>query len=191
MRDRRKAVGDVGFHHPGPAPEGLIQQDLQGVVRRALRAEPKAARQKTGLKDRLEHDLRRRLHDPVTDSRNRQRAPLRPARLRDKHPAGGQRAVAAIPQIRGQLIKQPVHAVLLNHGQSGPVNARRAAVTAHLLPRPLQDIPAVDLVEQRMEPPPGIGLGRPVKRMLQGADPVPTDSRQGGPSRNGTHQPLP
>ena len=71
---------------------------------------------------------------------------------------------------------------MCDHGQGGPVNARRAAVTAHLLPRPLQDIPAVDLVEQRVELPPGIGLGRPVKRMLQGADSVPTDSRQGGPS---------
>jgi hypothetical protein len=47
----------------------------------------------------------------------------------------------------------------------------------------------VDLVEQRMEPSVRIGLGRPVKRMLQSADPVPTDSRQGGPSRNtGTHR---
>jgi hypothetical protein len=40
-----------------------------------------------------------------------------------------------------------------------------------------------------MEPSCRVGLGRPVKRMLQGSDSVPTDSRQGGPSRNtGTHQ---
>jgi hypothetical protein len=42
---------------------------------------------------------------------------------------------------------------------------------------------------QRMEPPFRVSLGRPVKHMLQGADPVPTDSRQGGPSRiRGTHR---
>jgi hypothetical protein len=42
-----------------------------------------------------------------------------------------------------------------------------------------------------MKPSAGIGLGRPVKRMLKRSDPVPADSRQGGPSRNrtGTHQP--
>ena len=40
-----------------------------------------------------------------------------------------------------------------------------------------------------MEPSVRIGLGRPVKRMLQGSDSVASDSRQGRPSRNtGTHQ---
>ena len=34
-----------------------------------------------------------------------------------------------------------------------------------------------------MEPSLRISLGRPVKHMLQSADPVPTDGRQGGPSR--------
>jgi len=35
-----------------------------------------------------------------------------------------------------------------------------------------------------MEPPGRAGLGRPVKRMLQRADPASADSRQGRPSRN-------
>jgi hypothetical protein len=40
-----------------------------------------------------------------------------------------------------------------------------------------------------MEPPVRVSLGRPVKHMLQRADPVPTDSRQGGPSRiSSTHR---
>ena len=40
-----------------------------------------------------------------------------------------------------------------------------------------------------MEPSFRVGLGRPVEHMLQCADPVPLDSRQGGPSRiSGTHQ---
>ena len=45
-----------------------------------------------------------------------------------------------------------------------------------------------------MEPPPGIGLGRPVQRMLQGTDRItgtPGRSLRGGTSRNGTHRAPP
>jgi hypothetical protein len=46
-----------------------------------------------------------------------------------------------------------------------------------------------------MEPPPGIGLGRPVKRMLPGTDRISRDtpdrSLRGGTSRNGTHRAPP
>jgi hypothetical protein len=45
-------------------------------------------------------------------------------------------------------------------------------VAAHLLPRPLQDVPAQELVVQRVEPSSGIGLGRPLPRRLQGTDRV-------------------
>jgi hypothetical protein len=45
------------------------------------------------------------------------------------------------------------------------------AVLTPLLRRPpLQDISAEDLVVERVEPSPGIGLGRPVKRSLQISD---------------------
>src|SRR5690606_19815942 len=54
-----------------------------------------------------------------------------------------------------------------------------------------QHVSAVDLVEQRMEPSIRVGLGRPVKHVLQGPDSVAIDSCQGGSSRNlGTHQPV-
>ena len=99
----------------------------------------------------------------------------------------GKRSVAAVPQIRGQLVEQPVNPVLLDVGDGGPVDAGRAAVGAHLLPRPLQDVPAMDLVVERVEPSPGIGLGRPVQRSLQFSDFV----LLGGPSHVGTHQPFP
>ena len=57
MRNRRKAVGDIRLDHPPAAPPGLIDEDLQGIVRRPLGAEPERARQQVGLEDRLEHDL--------------------------------------------------------------------------------------------------------------------------------------
>jgi hypothetical protein len=90
----------------------------------------------------------------------------RPAGFRDEHPAGGERSVAAVLQIRGQLVKQLGDAVLLDVSDGLPVDAGRATIGAHRPPRPLQDVPAVDLVIERVEPPSGIGLGRPVERSL-------------------------
>ncbi len=113
----------------------------------------------------------------------------RRCRLGDQHLARRQRTPRPGPQLTGQLAGQPGHPVLPDICQGGPVDARRAVVAAHRIPRTLQDVLAVDLVSQRMEPSFRVGPGRPVKRMLQRSDSVPSDSRQGGPSRNtGTHQ---
>ena len=77
VRDRLEAVGDVRLDHPAPAPEALIKDELQGVVRRPSRSEAERARLEVGLEDRLEHRLRCRLHDPVAHRRDRER-PLLP-----------------------------------------------------------------------------------------------------------------
>ena len=120
---------------------------------------------------------------------------LRGPRLRDIHPPGRQRPVPALPQLAGQLAEQPGHPVLLDSGQGDLVDARRAVVTAHRDPRAPQDITAADLVIQRVEPTPGIGLGRPVQRMLQGTDRIgrdtPARSLRGGTSTDGTHRAPP
>src|SRR5262249_5779530 len=62
----------------------------------------------------------------------------------------------------------------------------------HRDPRTPQDIPAQDLVHQRVEPSSGIGLGRPVQRVLQGTHLVQRrTSAVGGTSRIGTHRAPP
>ena len=80
-------------------------------------------------------------------------------------------------------------------GQGDLVDARRAIIPAHRSPRAPQHIPAADLVIQRVESPPGIGLGRPVQRMLQGTDRIsrdtPARSLRGGTSRTALTGPLP
>ena len=80
-----------------------------------------------------------------------------------------QRPVPSLPQFRGQLAEQPGDPVLLDVRQADTVNASSAAVAVHCLPRPVQHVPAVDLVGQHMEPSFRVGLGRPVKHMLQSA----------------------
>ena len=196
-RNRRKAVGDIRLYHPPAAPPALIDEHLQRIVHRPPGPEPKRGRQHVSLEDRLEHDLQRRLHDPVTNRRNGKRPSrtVRAARLGYEHPPGRQRTVPALPQFAGHLIKQPGHPVLLDPGQSGRVNTWRAIVAAHHHPRALKHIPAMDLVCQRVKPSPGIGLGRPVKRMLQSTDRIsrdtPARSQSGGTSLTGTHRAPP
>nr|WP_277350241.1 hypothetical protein [Nonomuraea sp. FMUSA5-5] len=156
--------------HPAASPLLLIDEHLQRIMSRSPGPEPEGAVGHVGLEDRLEHDLQRSLHDTVTNCRDRQRPHLAAARLRDEHPPRRQRPIAPLPHLFSQLTEQPVNAVLLDLGQGGLVDVRRAIVPAHHNPRTLQHVPAEDLVEQRMEPTPGIGLGRPVERMLQGTD---------------------
>jgi len=78
--------------------------------------------------------------------------------------------------------------------QGGLVDARRTVVTAHRDPRPPHDVSAPDLVMQRMEPASRIGLGRPLKRMLQSSNRIIRLPRRGHrrsrprPHRGGTSQ---
>ncbi len=92
-----------------------------------------------------------------------------------------------IPKLRSQLIEESGHPVLLDVVDGPAVDARSAVVLTHLEPSTLQDIPAMDLVIERMEPSSGVGLGRPVERSLQTLDFV----QLGGTSHEGTHQPFP
>jgi len=126
-RDRLKAIGDVGLDHPLPAPPCLVNESLESVVCRLARAKPERARQEFRLEDRLEHDPRRGLHNTIPDRRDRQRPPLATGGLRDEHPAGGKRTVRAVPEIRSQLIEQPVNAMPLDiiDGLPGVCRPRR------------------------------------------------------------------
>ena len=171
MRNRLKAVGDVRLHHPPAAPPGLIDEDLEGVVRRAFRAEPETARQQVRLEDRLEHDLHRGLHDPVTNRRNRQRPLLAGARLRDEHPTRRQRPIRCPPSVRAASSSSSrVTPYSSTSARVVPSMPGAPSLRRTVDPRTPQDVPAQDLVPQRVEPSPGIGLGRPVQRMLQGTN---------------------
>ena len=92
-----------------------------------------------------------------------------------------------IPKLRSQFIEESGDPVFLDVVDGPAVDARGAVVLAHLEPCTLQDVPAMDLVIERMEPSSGVGLGRPVERSLQILDFV----QFGGTSHEGTHQPFP
>ena len=152
--------------------------------------EPERARQEVGLEDRLEHDLHRRLHDPVTDRGIDSGRCSSRSGLRDEHPARRQRPPTPLPQFRGQLVEQPGNPVLLDIGDGGPVDARCAVDWRAPPPTPAPRRPCGRPCHKRVEPSSGIGLGRPVKRMLQGTD-RSMDPAAAELATNGTHRALP
>jgi gentisate 1,2-dioxygenase len=176
------------WSHPGLRPPSGLQNTISSPIG-AYRWEHTDAALREQLE--LEHDLDRSLHNPVRDRRNRERPLLRRPGLGNEHPAGWKRTPTTLLQPRGHLVQQPGRPVLLDISDGDTVDTRRAAVAAHVLPRPLQDVSAIDLVPQRVEPSPGIGLGRPVQRMLQGPNRVRHGPQRGGTSQNGTHRAPP
>ena len=98
-RSRQSSL-DVSVEHPHPAPVGRRPDRLQGLMGRALRAEPETAPEEVGLEDRFEHDLRCRHHHPVSHSRDAERPGLpRLARLGDVHPPQRLRPIRTGPQL--------------------------------------------------------------------------------------------
>ena len=63
-----------------------------------------------------------------------------------------------VPQVLGQLVEEPVHAVLLDIGQGGRVDARCAFVAAHRGPRLPQDVSAMTLSRSAWNRRPGSAL---------------------------------
>ena len=75
---------DVSVEYPHPARVRCPADSFEGLMCRPFRSEPETHRLEVGFEDRLEHNLRRCHHHPVSHSRDAQRAGLtRLARLRD------------------------------------------------------------------------------------------------------------
>ena len=108
------------------------------------------ARQEVRLEDRLEHDLRRCLHDPIAHRRDAQR-PLLAAFLLDVPPPHRLRSVPLRSQLGLDLCQQSSRAVALDVGEGLGIDPRRAAVRSHSLPRRPQDVIPVDAVVQSVE----------------------------------------
>ena len=108
VRNRLETVGDVRLDHPPPAPPGLIDEHLQGIVRRAPRAGTRTSTaaksaSKIGSSTIFSAACTIRSRTVGIDSGRCSVA----AGLRDEHPARRQRPIAAVPQVRGQLVEQP------------------------------------------------------------------------------------
>ena len=185
MVDLVEEAGDVCFHHHPPPRPGLVHDRVQRVVRRTLRSEPEAARCEIRLENRLEHDLQRGLHHPVTNRRDAQR-PGPPVRLGDLHPPHRRGTPTPLGQLGGEIIEERDHHGFLDRGDGDAIDTSGTAIAGHIHPGPPQHVPAMDLVVERMEPSVGRSLGCPVERALKLNDLV-----SGGHSPAGTHRPVP
>ncbi|MCA1699618.1 MAG: hypothetical protein LC790_12255, partial [Actinobacteria bacterium] len=94
-----------------------------------------------------------RLHDLVVcdDRRDAQRPPLGAPALGDIHPSRGPRAITLLFELYLELIEERVDPTVFDLGDRDAVNPGSATVLAHLLPRPLKDIPAMDAIPERVE----------------------------------------
>ena len=177
------------FPPPTASPPGLIHEDLQGIVRRALRAKPETAH---GRSPPQRPARARSSARPARCGPEPQRSPT--ACIRCCPAWGSTPAAPAAAASSSAAVRRPARRA------AGPPRTPRPRprwscrcpvrrCCAHRHPRPPQDVFAVDLVLQRVKPSIRVGLGRPVQRVLQRSDSVASDSRQGGPSRDsGTHQ---
>src|SRR5262249_39944361 len=111
---------------------------------------------------------------------------LAPACLRDPHPPRRARPIAALPQLGGQFPQELLHPSLLDLPDGLPIRARGPPVGLHLVPRPSQDVLAVHLVVERVQPPPGPRRRGPVQCRLESSGGV-----DGVVSPCGIHPPLP
>ena len=154
-------------------------------MRAAPRPEPVRARSEVGFKDRLQHHLGGGLSHAVPHRRDAQRS-LFAICFRDPHPPHRVRSVAARPQVGRQLGQESFGPVLLNLLDGLLIHAGCPSVGFDLAPRSGQDVLAVHLVVERMEPPRSTRLRGPIQGALELLHLV-----VGGPSPMGTHQRLP
>ncbi len=143
-----------------------LPQRLQRTLRAPLGAEAIRDRQKVGLEDRLQHQLRRHLHHPVPDRRDAQR-PLPSVSLRDVPAQHHPGPVLLRTQGAAELIQHPLDPIPLDLGDRLLVHARRAAVRPHSPPRFPQDVTPVEVVVQRVKTPPSRPFGRTPQPSLQ------------------------
>jgi site-specific DNA recombinase len=86
MVDAVEVLLDVGIHHPVMPGVARFPDRLQRILSASPRTESITALLEIRLEDRLDHELYRRLHHPVSYRRYPQR-PLLPIRLRDVLPS--------------------------------------------------------------------------------------------------------
>src|SRR5208283_1332605 len=115
LMDLPETVLDVSLYHPLIRTRGVDEEPhfFDGVLGSASGPKSVRGRAEVRLEDRLEHELGRRLHDPVAHRRDAQASEL-PRALRDQPLTRGQRAVGAGLELLTELGEDTIHADLLD-----------------------------------------------------------------------------
>src|SRR5664279_2348121 len=152
--DLPEAVLDVSLYHPLIRTWGMDEEPhfFDGVLGSASGPKSVRGRAEVRLEDRLEHELGRRLHDPVAHRRDAQASEL-PRALRDQPLTRWQRTVGAALELLTELGEDSIHADLLDAlaGLAIHTGGPRPPVAFHPLPRDEQRRGVADQVEQIAE----------------------------------------
>jgi site-specific DNA recombinase len=179
--DRVETRFDIRVQHPPVAAGAEVVYLCDRVMGAPLGTEPIGDRPKVGLEDGFQHQLERRLHDPVRDGRDPQLADLPgPTRFGDLALPNRQRAERAALDGGPQVVQEPGHAhVFLDVRGRQAVHAGRARplVTCDPVERHDQRRRVVHEVEQVIEPAAGIGHRPTVKLGLHPRYPHPRPDR--------------
>jgi hypothetical protein len=95
---------------------------------------PSEQPRKVGLEARLQHELGRRLAEPVLDRRDAERPLLGAPGLGDQHPPQGPGRVALLPELRFKLVEERLEPALLDRGDrdaSSPAAPRCSRTCSH------------------------------------------------------------
>jgi hypothetical protein len=181
---------DVGVERPHLAAVDGRPDRLERVMRRPPGPKPVAGRQKVGLKDRFQHDLRRRHHHAISDRGDTER-PQFTAATRFGDMDSPQRAWPVCPgaQLAGESVEELVDPGALDRLDAYAVDAGRPPVSTDLAPRPAHDVAAGDLVKHGMETTIPVLLGTAVEHALESTNPIHAHGAADGPSlKIGTHR---
>jgi hypothetical protein len=150
MVDRVEVALDVPVHDVSVAAIPQQANRFQRIRGAALRPKPVRAAFEVRLKDRLDHEPRRRLHHSVAHRRDPQR-PCRPVRFRNVPASHRMRPIPTRPEALLYLQEKLLLASLLDHRQRLPVDAGSPSIALDPPPCLRQDITPTDPVVQRME----------------------------------------
>src|SRR5712691_12583084 len=153
--DAAETVLDVSLYRP-LVTAGRVDEEphlLDGVLRSTVGPEAVGARLELRLPDRLQHQRRRHLNDPVAKSGNAQPSDLPGSSLGDLVLAHRQRGIRAVPERLTELTQDLLHALLLDVPACLAINTGglRPPVAFHPLPRDEQRRGVTEQVEQIVE----------------------------------------
>src|SRR4029077_12500278 len=104
--DLREVIADVAVDYKHRPARERRTDLLLGLHSRPARPEPERARKEFRLENRLQHEPRRLLADPVTNDRDAKRPPP-PRRFGDPPPPHRRRPVAPLTKITRELREHP------------------------------------------------------------------------------------
>ncbi len=115
--------------------------------------------------------------------------PVLPPRFGNPNTSQRPRPIPSGTQRGGELVEEIADSGGLDRVDCDAIDAGGSAVSTNLAPRPLQDVAAGDLVQERVETTIPVLLGTAVQHALEGTNTVHTQGATDRPSRSlGTHQ---